>query len=446
MKSRKKTTDKKIPAITALSVTGYKSIYNTRKIRIAPLTLLAGANSSGKSSFIQPLLLLKQTLEAPYDPGVLLLDGENVKITDIDQMLSNLGAGKKASEFSVRIELEDGSELISSYKKSKKTGLEIKAQEFIGNEQKGQASCYLRLDMSRQEIEENNPDLKRVLLSLSSKNKSQKYQLDIMRNRCFLSVNFLDSTGGILSVGLFGGHIRFIKKFIHLPGLRGNPERMYKTTAVEDVFPGRFENYVASIIYYWQINKDTEKLKELGTSLRTLGLTWTLQAKKKDDSRVEILVGRMTKAKKSGAKDLVSIADFGLGVSQILPVITALIVAEKNQTVYLEQPEIHLHPRAQAALALLLAKAAKRGVRVIVETHSSLLLRGVQTLIAKGELSPGDVALHWFSRNKDDGETEIVSAELDENGAFGDWPEDFDDVILDADGAYLDAVEKRMLL
>ena len=70
MKSRKKTTDKKIPAITALSVTGYKSIYNTRKIRIAPLTLLAGANSSGKSSFIQPLLLLKQTLEAPYDPGV----------------------------------------------------------------------------------------------------------------------------------------------------------------------------------------------------------------------------------------------------------------------------------------------------------------------------------------------------------------------------------------
>jgi len=66
----------------------------------------------------------------------------------------------------------------------------------------------------------------------------------------------------------------------------------------------------------------------------------------------------------------------------------------------------------------------------------------VQTLIAKGELSPGDVALHWFSRNKDDGETEIVSAELDENGAFGDWPEDFDDVMLDADGAYLDAVEK----
>ncbi len=444
MTSRKKTTDKKLPAITALSVRGYKSVYTARKIRIAPLTLLAGANSSGKSSFIQPLLLLKQTLEAPYDPGVLLLDGENVKITDIDQMLSNLGAGKKASEFSVGIELDDGTEFISSYKKSKKTGLEIKAQEFIGNEQKGKNSFYLRPDMSHQEIEKNIPDYLKKLLRLSS---FKNHQLSIMRERCFLSAGFLsESANKVVPLYSFGDRIFLIKKMIHLPGLRGNPERMYKTTAVEDVFPGRFENYVASIIYYWQINKHTRKLKELGTSLRTLGLTWTLQAKKKDDSRVEILVGRLIKAKKSGAKDLVSIADFGLGVSQILPVITALIVAEKSQTVYLEQPEIHLHPRAQAALAQLLAKAAKRGVRVIVETHSSLLLRGVQTLIAKGELSPGDVALHWFSRNKDDGETEIESADLDENGAFGDWPEDFDDVMLDADGAYLDAVEKRMLL
>jgi predicted ATPase len=439
MKSRKKTTDKKIPAITALSVTGYKSVYNTRKIRIAPLTLLAGANSSGKSSFIQPFLLLKQTLEAPYDPGVLLLDGENVKITDINQMLSNLGTGKKASEFSLGIELDDYFEFTFLYEKSKKTGLEIKAQEFI-DKQDREKSFSLRPDMSRQEIEKNVPDsLKRLLLSFKN------HQLRIMRERCFLSAYLSDSTGstGKLSFGLFESYIRLIKKMIHLPGLRGNPERMYKTTAVGNVFPGRFENYVASIIYYWQINKDAGKLRELGTSLRTLGLTWTLQAKKKDDSRVEILVGRLTKAKKSGAKDLVSIADFGLGVSQILPVITALIVAEKSQTVYLEQPEIHLHPRAQAALAMLLAKAAKRGVRVIVETHSSLLLRGVQTLIAKGDLSPADVALHWFSRNKDDGETEIVSADLDENGAFGDWPEDFDDVMLDADRDYLDAVEKR---
>ena len=67
--------------ITRLTVAGYKSIEQEQSIEIRPLTLLAGANSSGKSSVMQPLLLLKQTLEAAYDPGALLLNGPNVKFT-----------------------------------------------------------------------------------------------------------------------------------------------------------------------------------------------------------------------------------------------------------------------------------------------------------------------------------------------------------------------------
>ena len=55
--------------ITKIAVKGFKSIAEECAIDIRPLTILAGANSSGKSSIMQPLLLLKQTLEAPYDPG-----------------------------------------------------------------------------------------------------------------------------------------------------------------------------------------------------------------------------------------------------------------------------------------------------------------------------------------------------------------------------------------
>ena len=127
---------------------------------------------------------------------------------------------------------------------------------------------------------------------------------------------------------------------------------------------------------------------------------------------------------------MVSIADVGFGVSQVLPVLVALIVAEPGRLVYLEQPELHLHPRAQVALAQVLATAAKRGVRVVVETHSSLLLLAVQTLVAEGDLSPELVKLHWFTRG-DNGATEINTADLDEAGAYGDWPEDFDDVDLE---------------
>jgi predicted ATPase len=141
---------------------------------------------------------------------------------------------------------------------------------------------------------------------------------------------------------------------------------------------------------------------------------------------------------------MVSIADVGFGVSQIIPVLVALRVAEDGRLVYLEEPEIHLHPRAQVRLADILADAAKRGVRVVAETHSSLLLRAVQTLVAKGELAADLVRLHWFSRDNV-GVTHVKSVVPDENGAFGDWPEDFGDVNLQSEQDYLDAVESKLI-
>src|ERR1700689_5270281 len=74
--------------ITRIAVEGFKSIAKRQEIEIAPLTILAGANSSGKSSIMQPLLMLKQTLEASYDPGPLKIDGPNVKFTSTDEFLS----------------------------------------------------------------------------------------------------------------------------------------------------------------------------------------------------------------------------------------------------------------------------------------------------------------------------------------------------------------------
>jgi hypothetical protein len=226
---------------------------------------------------------------------------------------------------------------------------------------------------------------------------------------------------------------------IHVPGLRGNPERTYRTTtAIGPAFSGTFENYVASVISHWQADEHRQ-LSRLGKTLEMLGLTWKAAARRIDDTQVELRVGRLWHRTSDGAQDMVSIADVGFGVSQVLPVLVALIVAEPGQLVYLEQPELHLHPRAQVKLAQVLADAANRGVRVVAETHSSLLLLGVQTLIAEGKLAPDKVMLHWFTRG-DDGTTTIRSEQPDENGAYGDWPEDFADVELAAQSKYLDTV------
>jgi len=232
-----------------------------------------------------------------------------------------------------------------------------------------------------------------------------------------------------------------LRKIIHLPGIRGNPERTYPTTAVDSSYQGTFQDYVASIILNWQTESD-QRLDVLSHALDRLGLTWKVLAKPINDTQVELHIGRLLRGRRGGARDTVSIADVGFGVSQTLPVLVALIAAEPGQLVYLEQPEIHLHPRAQIGLAEVLAEAAGRGVRVVAETHSSILLLAIQTLVAEGRLDADLIGLNWFTRDED-GITKIAKASLDESGAFGDWPEDFGSVALTIESRYLDAVDAR---
>jgi hypothetical protein len=232
----------------------------------------------------------------------------------------------------------------------------------------------------------------------------------------------------------------YIQSVIHVPGLRGNQSRTYLAPPVGATFPGTFDNYVASAILAWQIDQSS-RYEDLNTDLQLVGVAQSVRANRLNDVAIEVRVGLL----KCYPHRLDNIADVGVGVSHILPVLVALRAADKGKLVYVEEPEIHLHPRAQTKLADILASAAKRGVRVVAETHSTLLLTAIQTLVAKGELSPDLVKLHWFHRDPQTGVTQVSSADLDENGAFGDWPEDFDKVILDTDGAYLDAVEGRQV-
>jgi predicted ATPase len=156
---------------------------------------------------------------------------------------------------------------------------------------------------------------------------------------------------------------------------------------------------------------------------------------------VELLVSRMPRQRR-GSADMISIADVGVGVSQTLPVLVALHAARPGQLVYIEQPEIHLHPRAQVAMAEVLARAALRGVRVVVETHSDRLLLGMQALVAEGKLPPHLLKLHWFERDAK-GHTNITSTDVDAAGAFGDWPQDFGEVELGAQQRFLDASDRK---
>lgn len=411
--------------ISRITVQGFKSLAAESTIEIGNLTLLAGANSSGKSSIMQPLLMLKQTLENSYDPGPLLLNGPHVRFTSVNQLITKSSLQKRNNNFTTTIELSKKESLKLTFQPNPDGGIELIEMNIIW----GEKITTLRPDMTIAEIKE--------ILDKKQNNISNP---QIKRIKCLLFIgSSYDSNPTILFLNEPIVFQAFIQQVIHIPGLRGNPERSYNTTAVGDFFTGTFEPYVASVIHHWE-KIQSPNLNNLLLALQNLGLSQNIKTNRLNDTLVELKVSRLPYKYQEENDDLVNIADVGFGVSQTLPVIVALLTAEPGQLVYLEQPEIHLHPRAQVALAQILADAAKRGVKVVAETHSSLLLLGVQTLIAEGKLDHELVRLHWFTRGED-GTTTISSVIPDETGAFGDWPEDFADVELDAQSRYMDAVE-----
>lgn len=395
--------------ITRIAVEGFKSISKKQSIDIAPLTILAGANSSGKSSIMQPLLLLKQTLEAQFNPGPLFLSGPNVRFTSSGEFFSRSASGQ-ASQLSVDISAGHLEFRVAFVKRSD-AGLDIAEESLKVN---GRMTT-LRPNMSTAEIY-------RELGTVSNG------ELSIFARGFFL---YVDRDGVSESPMPHIG--RWIDEVIQVPALRGSRSRTYPVAAVGRSFPGTFDSYTASAILSWQ-KQQTRNYEDLNVDLQHMGIEEVF-AHPLDETAIELRV--------YGPGATFSIADVGFGISQTLHVLVALRAASEGQLVYLEEPEIHLHPRAQVKLADVLASAAKRGVRVVSETHSSLLLRAIQTLVAKGELAPDLVRLHWFSRDSE-GVTQVRSVTPDQNGAFGDWPEDFGDVALQSEKEYLDAVESKL--
>jgi len=429
-----------------LTIAGYKSIVKPTMIEFGALTVLAGVNSGGKSSLIQPLLLLKQTIEATHDPGPLKIDGPNVRFSELQQFFSmpsvlrprslsfNLGFLRRAESFEFKasgrtlnlsnntisidgktITLSGGTIAFEQLVQLAPPSVQSYADEDLGPEYK---ALQFQIAQSR------------FIFSpkIDASKKKQFWHLGIVEwRRLFSHIDFYDTR--MTS--------DWVRNLTHVPGLRGVPARGYAVSGVGDSFPGRFEDYTASVIKRWQDDGDA-RVGAVGAALEALGLTWKVSAENIDAATVDIKIGRLPKSAQGGAKDLVSIADVGFGVSQVMPVVVALFAAQPGQAVYIEQPEIHLHPRAQMALAGLLVDAANRDVQVIVETHSALLLTSLQTLIAQQKIAAADVKLHWVSRDAS-GSSVVTTAELDADGAYGDWPVDFDETADAATTNYLNA-------
>ena len=133
-----------------------------------------------------------------------------------------------------------------------------------------------------------------------------------------------------------------------------------------------------------------------------------------------------------------NLIDVGYGVSQALPIAVDIIRSPEGSTLLIQQPEVHMHPRAQAALGSLLVNMAKaKNKRFLVETHSDYLVDRVRMEIRENaHLSPDDVQILYFHR-EDDGRVEISPLELDEQGNILNAPPGYREFFLREEERFL---------
>lgn len=119
----------------------------------------------------------------------------------------------------------------------------------------------------------------------------------------------------------------------------------------------------------------------------------------------------------------------GFGISYALPIILALLAADRGYLVLVENPESHLHPQGQLAMGKLLAMAASAGIQVIIETHSDHVLNGIRIEVKKGTLAPSAVRMHFFERASEGIRIShrVKSPQIDGDGRIDSWPEGFFD-------------------
>lgn len=202
---------------------------------------------------------------------------------------------------------------------------------------RGDDWTLLKQEYSDEAIRENaSEELRKEVLEVPFPD-SEEREWSVVRDRCFLALRLkIRDKEESYAIGFAPAtEMReLVRGIIHLPDLRGNPSRTYPVSAVGASFAGTFEQHTASVISHWQEEDRRDLLDELGDDLQSLGLTWQVKAKHVTDTQVKLQVARL--ATRGGAKDLVDIADVGLGVSQTLPVLVALLTASEGQLVYLE--------------------------------------------------------------------------------------------------------------
>ena len=456
-----------------LKIENFKIWQDTGNIRMAPITLFFGTNSSGKSSIGQFLMMLKQTVESPDRKAVFYPGGKNsaVQLGSYKEMVFHRNPELKMS-FEYQWEVVDALKIKDSLSGTNYSGDVLTFNSQIGLDTKDQQS--LLVDNLKYIITDKNND---VSMSIGMKRRpdskseykveSSKYVLKRKQGRGWSPgapvrfygfpdevVAYHQNADFVQELNLL--HEKLFRSLFYLGPLRTRAERLYSWTGIEPESVGYSgENTVAAILAarnrrislgYKRLTKPFEEI--IALKLKDMELIEDFKVNPISEQRQEYEVKIRTK----GSKDWVDLPDVGIGVSQVLPVLVQCFYAPANSIIIMEQPEIHLHPSAQAALADVMIDVISsredgkdRNIQLIIETHSEHFLRRLQRRIAEDKIPQDKVSAYFASVSK--APAKLESLRIDEFGNILNWPENFfGDEMGDITGQAKAAMEKRILM
>jgi predicted ATPase len=474
--------------IRELRIENLKAFRGNHKVRLAPLTLVYGSNSAGKSTLIQALLLLKQTFESsdPDQPELVvrgnladlgslpgILHGHELDRTlavgiTIDQPVvrpnSPLGSRRRRYDFSFRWDeathtvRQTGASLglgetdLLGYTRRRGPDI-VKTPAGLGERQ-----FPFRIGRAR---------AREVFVEWIASLMTDR-RIPSLSMRRYSADDMAITTSSLLDVGSFAAAPwGIIPVYPRLSFTRAGKSRgrLLDRTIVRDFeyawnranvqFRNDLATTLESLVYLGPLrvpparfhlisgirrtsvghqgeylaellSRRTELVTEVNGWLSRLQIPYELSASRMHEQQLGTTMGDVVSLLLTDRRNglIVSPGDVGFGISQLLPIVVQALIGQRS-VLCVEQPEIHVHPRLQAEMANLLVAATRRRNQLIVETHSEHIMLRIQHLIRTREIAADRVAVLYVD-TAEDGTASVVNLRLDKEGDFiDDWPQGF---------------------
>ena len=438
---------------------GLRSFDDTGWVHIRPLTILLGPNSSGKSSFLLPFLLLKQTLEARDEDVALNSRGSLTNAGSYKDIVFQHEDDRTISfgfRFRSGMEEPDSDSPVGtsppvngamvfaegSYPGDIDLVRYLLKDEFgrilLQRRRRRKAGSYsmnrfldVAAGVTDQEVQPDKPQTQEsmsfiradhpVHFMFTGRNVIGRWLDRTAEQRSELEGDEVSGsmsptlTAYISVCGFFAGRLEnLLNRISYVGPIRARFKRVYEVSGEAPASVGVEGEFTPEVIFQQQ---SPQLLDDINEWMKRFGFEGQLRTEAKGSDAFQILTGSGDRA--------TNIADVGFGASQVLPLVVQALTGPENGMIIAEQPEIHLNPRLQTVLADLFAWAVGQNKGVLVETHSEHLLLRVRRLIAEGTLKPDDVTLLYVEHDQGVSTTREVPIAPNGHISPSEWPVGF---------------------